>query len=144
MFFAEQERKWANLTVKIKEKVDYYKDLCKTILDNKNKKESKLDRLKEILMQNKLTETNLNNHKTIIYNFIDLLKEKRDDIYLRKADVEIMTKELNLFVHGFDILKLDKNIRDKIKEIDWKNLYNNITKVYYQYIGVTKSAKVYL
>ena len=128
MFFAEQERKWANLTIKIKEKVEYYRDLCKTVLDSKEKKATLLEKLNEILFQKNLTDQNLNNHKTLIHNFIDLLKEKRDDIYLRKADVEIMTKELNLFVHGFDMLKLDKNIRDKIREIDWKELYNNIKK----------------
>jgi hypothetical protein len=128
MFFAEQERKWANLTYKIKEKVDYYKDLCKTVLETKEKRENKLEKLNDILFQKNLTETNLNNHKTIIYNFIDLLNEKREDIYLHKSNMEIMTRELNLFVHGFDIIKLDKNIREKIREIDWVNLYNNISK----------------
>ncbi len=128
MFFAEQERKWANLTSKIKEKIDYYKDLCKTILETKERRENKLEKLNDILFQKNLTETNLNNHKTIIYNFIDLLNEKREDIYLHRSNMEIMTRELNLFVHGFELIKLDKNIREKIREIDWVNLYNNISK----------------
>lgn len=129
MFFAEQERKWANLTCKIKEKVEYYKDLCKTVLEHKEKKEeSKLEKLNDILFQRVCTKENLNDHKTIIYNLIDLLKEKRDEIYLHRSEIDIMKKELNLFVHGFDMLKLDNSIRDKIKEIDWQKLYTNISK----------------
>ena len=97
-------------------------------MDSKDKKETKLEKLNEILFQKNLTDKNLDDHKTIIHNFIDLVKEKREDIYLSKANEEIMTRELNLFVHGFEILKLDRNIRDKIREIDWKELYNNISK----------------
>jgi len=128
MFFSEQERKWSNLTLKIKQKLEYYKDLCKTVLQNKDKKENILEKLNEILFQNNLTEKNLQKHKSIIYNFIELINEKRDEIYLSKSEIDISKRELNLFVHGFDLIKLDKDIREKIREIDWKELYNNISK----------------
>ncbi len=127
MFFSEQERKWSNLTLKIKQKLEYYKDLFKTIIQNKEKKENIMEKLNEILFQNVLSEINLQNHKKIIYNFIDLLNEKRDEIYLNKSQIDIYKRELNLFVHGFDLIKIDKDIREKIREINWKDLYNNIS-----------------
>ena len=128
MFFAEQERKWANLTIQLKEKNEYYKELCKTIFDYKDEKENKLIKLNDILFSKNLTENNLKDHKILIGNFIDLLNSKREEVYLTRSEIDIMKKELSLFVHGFDILKLDKTIRDKIRDIDWKALYNNISK----------------
>jgi len=126
MFFAEQERKWANLTFKIREKIGYYKDLCKTLIENKNNKNTKLDKLNDILFARKLSEENLNDHKILIYNLINLLNEKRDQAYLFKTDIDIMNKELNFFVYGFDQLKLDTKIREKIKEVDIQKLITNI------------------
>lgn len=128
MFFAEQERKWANLTFKIREKIGYYKDLCKTLIDNKNNQNTKIDKINDILFSRKLTEENLNDHKTLIYNLINLLNEKRDQIYLLNTDVEIMNKELNYFVYGFDKIKLSAKIREKIKEVDLKQLITNINE----------------
>lgn len=128
MFFAEQERKWANLTFKIREKIGYYKDLCKTLIENKNNQNTKIDKLNDILFARKLNEENLNDHKTLIYNLIHLLNEKRDQMYLFKTDIEIMNKELNNFVYGFDKIKLDTKIREKIKEIDVQQLVTNINE----------------
>ena len=128
MFFAEQERKWANLTFKIREKIGYYKDLCKTLIENKNNQNTKIDKINDILFARKLSEENLNNHKSLIYNLINLLNEKRDQIYLLKTDIDIMNKELNYFVYGFDKIKLDPKIREKIKEIDVEQLVTNINE----------------
>ena len=127
MFFAEQERKWASLTNKIKDKIEYYKELCTTLIENKNDlKESKIEKINDILFSKKLTVENLNDHKILINNLISLLNEKRDYTYILKSDVEIMNKELNVFVYGFDKLKLDTKIREKIKEIDIIQLRDNI------------------
>lgn len=128
MFFAEQERKWANLTIQLKEKNEYYRDLCKTMFDCKDEKDNNLIRLNDILFSNNLTEKNLQDHKLLIKNLIHLINTKRNEVYLSRSNIDTMQKELLLFVHGFDLLKLDKNIREKIREIDWKNLYNNICK----------------
>jgi len=128
MFFAEQERKWANITFKIREKIGYYKELCKTLIEKKNKGNNIVDKINDILFSKKLTEENLNNHKTLIYNMIDLLNEKRDNNYLLMTDIEIKNKELNYFVYGFDKIKLDENIRDKIKEINIQEMLTNINQ----------------
>jgi len=128
MFFAEQEKKWANITFKIKEKIGYYKDLCRTLIDNKNSDNTKIEKINDILFSRKLSEDNLNDHKTLIYSLINLLNEKRDYTYLLKSDIEIMNKELNLFIFGFDKIKLDAKIRDKIKEIDVQQLLTNINE----------------
>lgn len=128
MFFAEQERKWANLTFKIREKIGYYKDLCKTLIENRNKQNTKLDKINDILFAKKLSEENLNDHKTLIHNLINLLNEKRDQAYLLKTDIDIMNKELKCFVYGFEKIKLDEKIREKIKEIDVQQLTTNINE----------------
>lgn len=128
MFFAEQERKWANLTYKIKEKIGYYKELCKTLIETKNNDNTKVDKINDILFSRRVTEQNLNDHKELIYNLIHLLNEKRDNTYLLKSDIDILNKELNYFVFGFDKIKLDPKIRDKIKEIDPQELLKNINE----------------
>lgn len=129
MFFAEQERKWANLTFKLKEKIGYYKDLCKTLVENKkNNDNTKLDKINDILFSKKLSEENLQDHKYLIYDFIRLLNEKRDYIYLLKTEIEIMQKELNLFIYGFEKIKLDNKIREKLKIIDVQQLLANVTE----------------
>lgn len=128
MFFAEQERKWANITYKIKEKIGYYKDLCKTLIENKNKDNSKIEKINDILFARKLSNENLDDHKALIHNLIYLLNEKRDYTYILKSDIETMNRELNLFVFGFDKIKLDSKIRDKIKEIDVHHLLSNINE----------------
>ncbi len=128
MFFAEQERKWANLTFKIREKIGYYKDLCKTLIQSNNNQNNKIDKINDILFSRKLSEENLNDHKTLIYNMISLLDEKRNQIYLYKTDIDIMNKELNYFVYGFDKIKLDSKIREKIKEVNIQKLLININE----------------
>lgn len=129
-FFAEQERKWANLTFKIKQKISYYKDLCKTLVANKSTGESNkiLDQINDILFSKKVSEENLNEHKNLIYNLISLLNEKRDYTYLLKTDIQIMQKELNFFIYGFDKIKLDDKIREKFKEVDVQQLVANVSE----------------
>ncbi len=128
MFFAEQEKKWTILNYKLKEKIGYYKDLCKTLTENKNIGESRLEKINNILYSKKLTEENLNDHKTLINNLSNMLNEKRDSIYILKNDIENLKKELNLFVYGFEKIKLDSKVREKIKEIDINGLMNKINE----------------
>jgi hypothetical protein len=42
----------------MKDKVKYYKDLCKTILQQKNKYLEKIETINEVLFTNKLTQGN--------------------------------------------------------------------------------------
>ena len=116
------------MTFKIKEKIWYYKDLCKILIENKNNDTTKIDKINDILFSRKLSEENLNDHKTLIYNLIGLLNEKRDNTYILKTEIEIMNKELNFFIHGFEKIKLDAKIREKIREVDVHQVVTNINE----------------
>jgi len=56
LYFVEQEKKWTIVINRMKDKVKYYKDLCKTILQQKNKYLEKIETINEVLFTNKLTQ----------------------------------------------------------------------------------------
>jgi hypothetical protein len=58
IYFVEQEKKWTIAINKMKEKVKYYKELCKTIMQMKNQQIDKIEEINDILFTNKLSKGN--------------------------------------------------------------------------------------
>jgi hypothetical protein len=95
----------------MKEKVQYYKNLCKTILKQKNKHLEKIESINEVLFTNKLTTENLQTHKKLIQDLLCVINEKREEIYLMQSQVEIFEREINFWVYDFDSIKINPDIR---------------------------------
>lgn len=56
IYFVKQEQKWINEVKKLKEKIKYYKQLCKNIMQLKNEKIHKIEEINEILFTKILTK----------------------------------------------------------------------------------------
>lgn len=96
------------------------------IIQNKEKNIDILERLKDIIVSTKLTETNLTNHKNIIHSLINLINQKREDIYMMNSKVEIMEKELKFWIYDFDKIKTNKKLRDEMAKIQVETILNNL------------------
>lgn len=126
LYFAEQESKFSRVIAKLYDKIKFYKDLCKLIVQQKNKHLDKMEEISDVLVSQRVTYENLSNHKRLIQDLLQIINEKREEIYLLKADIEIMTRELNIFLIEFDQLKLDNDCRKKLREVDRKEIVRNI------------------
>jgi hypothetical protein len=126
LFFVEQEKKWTVITNHMKEKISYYKELAKNVIQQKNKHLAKIEMINDVLFANKLSMTNLMAHKKLIQDLLNIINEKRDTIYLLQSDNEILTKELNFWIYDFEKLKLDNSIRNQIKDLNTEKMANNV------------------
>jgi len=111
----------------MKEKIHYYKELAKTVIEQKNKHISKIEAINDCLFANKLSVENLQRHKNLIKELLNVVNEKRDQIYLLTSENEILNKELNFWVFDFEKLKLDNGIREKLKELNMPKMVQNVT-----------------
>ena len=107
-------------------KITYYKELCKTILQYKNKNLLKIENISDTLFANKVSIENLQAHKKLIQDLLQMVNEKRDEIYLLKAQLEIANSELKLWVYDYDNLKINGKLRDSIKEVNMAKLSQNV------------------
>jgi hypothetical protein len=121
IYFVEQEKKWISAVNKMKDKIRYYKELCKTIMQMKNNQIDKIEEINDVLFRNKLTkgksgfyEENLNNHKSLIQSLLKMNTEKREEIYLIRSQKEILEKEINLWVYDYDKIKINTEIRVRL------------------------------
>jgi len=126
LFFVEQEKKWTVITNHMKEKIHYYKELAKTVIQQKNKHIGKLETINDVLFSNKVSIENLQNHKNLIKDLLNVINEKRDQIYLLTSENEILNKELSFWVYDFENLKLDNSIREKLKELNMPKMVQNV------------------
>lgn len=110
----------------MKDKIFYYKELCKTIIQQKNKHLSKIEKINDTLFAKKLCHENLQDHKNLIHELLNVVNEKRDQIYLLNSEKEILIKELNFWVFDFERIKIHPTIRDRIKELDTEYLRRNV------------------
>lgn len=95
----------------MKDKVHYYKALCKNIIQQKNKYIEKIESVNEILFTNKVTLDNLMQHKKLIHELFSIINEKREDIYLMQSQIEIYQKEIKFWLWDFDTIKINPEIR---------------------------------
>lgn len=126
LFFVEQEKKWTVITNHMKEKISYYKELAKAVIQQKNKHISKIEDINDCLFSNKMSIENLQRHKNLIKELLNVVNEKRDQIYLLTSENEILTKELSFWVHDFEKLKLDNGIRERLKELNMQKMVQNV------------------
>ncbi len=126
LFFVEQERKWIIIINQMKEKINYFKELSKTIMQQKNKHLQKIEKINDTLFANKISYQNLQDHKILIQDLLNVVNEKRDQIYLLTTEKENLDKELKFWVYNIDLLKTNKKIKEKIKELDSNKLLTNI------------------
>ena len=111
VYFVEQEKKWLNILNTMKDKIKYYKDLCKIMVQQKEKHIDKIERINEVLLSNNLTRNNLDDHKKLIRDLLKINNEKREEIYLLMSNKEILEKELKLWIYDFDCIKLSTTLR---------------------------------
>lgn len=126
IYFTEQEKKWTLIINKMQEKITYYKDLCKTVIQQKNKHLDKLERINDVLFTQKLTKDNLDEHKKLIKDLLAVINEKQEEIYLLKSNNESLENELKLWVYDFDKLKLNNNVREEYKNFNVEKLAENV------------------
>ena len=127
IYFAQQNKKYGLILSKLNEKVKFYKDLCMLIVQQKHRQIENIEVIAEILSTGKLNEENLTNHKKLIKDLLVINNEKREELYLKNSEIEILTKELRFFIHDFDNIKLDKKIRLNLTDIK-KNELESIKK----------------
>ena len=127
-FFAEQDKKWIYVVSKMKERVKFYKNLAKTILQQKNKNIEHVEDINNVFFANKVTKENLQYHKNVISELLRLVNEKREMIYQLDAKVSILEHELNFWIYDFDNIKLDKRIREKRESMNVTEMIGNINE----------------
>jgi hypothetical protein len=111
LYFVELEKKWTSSYERLREKIKYYKELCKAVIQQKNKFLEKIEMINNIIFSNNLTSENLIQHKKLIQDLLGIIKEKREEIYLLKSNVEIIEKEMKFWIYDFESIKLSKEIK---------------------------------
>jgi hypothetical protein len=122
----EQEKKWIMVIKKLIDKINYFKELCKSIIQQKSKHLSKVESINDTLFAKRVTAENLENHKKLIHELLNVINEKRDQIYLLKSEKEILEKELKFWIFDFDKIKICPQIRDSMKQLQLEKLVKNI------------------
>lgn len=96
------------------------------IIQSKESNIEILEKLNETLVSTKMTEENLKNHKLLIHSLVNIINTKREEIFIMNSKVEIMEKELNFWIYGFEKIKANKRLRDDIKKIQVEKLRKNL------------------
>jgi len=95
-------------------KVDFFKELCKIIIAQKEETIENFEIINDVLYAQAITEKNLNSHKELIKKLLKVIQEKNEEIYLKTSEIEIFEKEIRFWVYDYDYLKHDKIIRVNI------------------------------
>ena len=98
------------------------------MIENKIKNIIKLDKINEILFDRNISAENLENHKKIIQELLQKIEDKGEKNYILQSEKEILEKELNFWVYDFENLKLNTNIREKLRDLDINLIINNINE----------------
>jgi hypothetical protein len=110
----------------MKIKINYFKELSKTVIQQKNKQLQRVEKLNDILFHHRPTYENLQDHKLLINDLLLIINEKRDQIYLIDSDKMTLQRELNFWIYDYDKIKLDNKLRDKVKQLDNLEMEKNI------------------
>ena len=111
LYFIEQEKKWVSEIEKMREKIQNYKNLIKLIFQQKTKHIDKVEAINEVLFSQKLTNENLQLHKKLIQDLLSLINEKREELYLKQSELEILDKDIKFWIYDYDNLKINAEIR---------------------------------
>ena len=96
---------------KLLKKIEFYKDLSKNILSQKQTILEDIDIINDVLFTNVLNEKNLSGHKDLIRKLLKIIQQKNEQIYLLTTDIEILNKEMKFWIYGYENLKHDKSLR---------------------------------
>jgi hypothetical protein len=75
-----------------------------------------------------LTKENLESHKKLISDLLQLVNEKKDEIYLLTSENDILNSELNFWVYGIEHLKINPKMREKFKEVNVTSIAENVNE----------------
>jgi hypothetical protein len=129
LYYIEQEKKWINIVEKVHKKIKYYRDLCKILISTESGPTNELkilENLNDVLFCNDTTLKNLDNHKEIIKELINIINQKREEIILVKNEVEIIEKEFKFWIHDFENIKSNTKLREDVLKINMENLRKNL------------------
>lgn len=128
IYFSQQESKWLIIINRFKDRISYYKNLCKLIIQHKNKHLDRVEKISDVLSQNRLSKENLEDHKNLIHDLLNCMNERRDTIYLLNSKIEILENELKFWIYDWDNLKLDPKFREKFKNFNFESVAKNVTE----------------
>ena len=111
-----------------KEKMKYFKNLTKAILQSKNSQVFNINHINEVLLSLRVTSENLEQHKEAIRFLLDMNNEKRRNIYELKTQIQIQDKEINFWIVDYPLIKNDLKIRDKIEKLNFLEIEKEVTK----------------
>ena len=110
LYFVQQEKRNSFEKNRILDKIDFYRDLCKTLV-SRNPKIPSLETINNILFAKNVSLENLNNHKQLIENVLFLVKEKTEEVYLLTSEIEILNKELQYWIFDYKNVRHSKELR---------------------------------
>lgn len=110
----------------MKQKINYFKELSKTVIQQNNNHISKVEKINDILFAHRPTKENLHDHKMLINDLLQIINEKRDRVYLLESDKRTLEKELNFWITDYDKIKYQSKLREKGKAIDMETIKFNI------------------
>lgn len=126
-FLVEIEKTHLYQISKLLKKIEFFEDLCKaSFVKDNNSLLSELPNITDLLFDNSLSVKSLEKHKSVIKQLITINTNKQNEIYLLKTDNTIKENELNLFIHDYPKLKLNKTIREKLKELNNESIVKDI------------------
>ena len=76
----EQEKKWLDVINQMKVRINYFKEISKTVIQQKNKQIQKVEKINDILYAKQLSVENLEDHKLLIKDLLVIINEKREQI----------------------------------------------------------------
>ena len=53
----------------------------------------------------------MNNHKKLIKEILNVINEKRDEIYLLQSSINTYEKEFKFWIYDFDTIKINVELR---------------------------------
>ena len=126
LYFVEQESKWVEVIEQLKLKIKYLKELNKTVIQRKNNHVSKIEKINDILFAHRPTKENIQDHKLIINELLQIINDKKDQIYLIESEYRIIHRELNFWVTDFDKIKNEAPLRERCKKLNIDDIKANI------------------
>lgn len=142
-YFLEQEKKFNRTSQVLLNKINYYKELLVFIMNNNIDKDNEqndhdlnyvtnssnkqnnvisINEIEKIFSTNLTQTEKLNMMMTIFKRLTIQINQQRERIYILKSENEIKDKLLNIWIYGWDKLKLVSNIKTKLSSINIKDL----------------------
>ena len=137
-YFNDFKLSYLKIIDNLLKKIDFYKELITSIYTLKNKNIKSTNKninltnecisssIGNILFNDLLVADNLINHKFLIKLMIKFNNQLQQNLYLLISDKEILQKELNTFIYNYNNLKLNKDFRNKVNNVNKKEILNKI------------------